>query len=65
MKKCRFCQEGIQYIDYKKIALLRPHVTSFNRIQARKYSKLCLNHQKQMSRAVKNARIVGLLPFVP
>ncbi|PIP65946.1 30S ribosomal protein S18 [Candidatus Peregrinibacteria bacterium CG22_combo_CG10-13_8_21_14_all_44_10] len=65
MKKCRFCKEGIKHIDYKRISLLRPHITSFNKIQARRYSNLCLNHQKQMSNAVKNARIVALLPFVP
>lgn len=65
MKKCRFCKLEIQHIDYKKIALLKPHVTGFNKIQARKYSKLCLHHQKQMANAVKNARIVALLPFVP
>ena len=64
-KKCRFCQEGIKHIDYKKIALMRPHITGFNKIQARRYSKLCLNHQKQLSRAVKNARIMALLPFTP
>jgi len=56
---------GAQYIDYKKLNMLRPHVTGFNKIQARRYSKLCLAHQKQVATAVKNARMMALLPFVP
>ncbi|OGJ46981.1 30S ribosomal protein S18 [Candidatus Peregrinibacteria bacterium RIFOXYB12_FULL_41_12] len=65
MKKCHFCTDAVEYIDYKKLSKLRSHVTSFNRIQARRYSKLCLHHQKQVARAVKIAREMALLPFVP
>ncbi|KKT20635.1 MAG: 30S ribosomal protein S18 [Candidatus Peregrinibacteria bacterium GW2011_GWA2_43_8] len=63
--KCRFCKMGATYIDYKKLNVLRPHVTGFNKIQARRYSKLCLAHQKQVAKAVKNARMMALLPYVP
>ncbi|MFA6529155.1 MAG: 30S ribosomal protein S18 [Candidatus Gracilibacteria bacterium] len=65
MKKCHFCVDGVGYIDYKKINKLRSHVTGFYRIQARRYSKLCLHHQKQVARAVKIAREMALLPFLP
>lgn len=63
-KQCYFCLNNIQDIDYKDVKLLRRFISSFAKIVARKRSGVCLAHQRQLSNAIKRARIMALLPFV-
>jgi small subunit ribosomal protein S18 len=51
-------------IDYKNTDLLRRYVSSFGRIVSRKRSGLSAQQQRKMSRSIKRARLMGLLPFV-
>ena len=51
-------------IDYKNVALLRNFITFEGKIVPRRVSKLSAKQQRYMSRAIKNARIMGLLPFI-
>lgn len=51
-------------IDYKNITLLRNFITFEGKIVPRRLSKLSAKQQRYMSRAIKNARIMGLLPFI-
>lgn len=51
-------------IDYKNLALLRNFITFEGKIVPRRVSKLSAKQQRYMSRAIKNARIMGLLPFI-
>jgi len=62
-KPCQFCINKIRYIDYKNHKLLRKFVSQYARIVPRYYTGICLKHQKSLANAVKNARIMGLLPF--
>lgn len=51
-------------IDYKNIDLLNSFLTNQGKIMARRSTKLTLQQQRQLSKAVKRARILNLLPFV-
>ncbi|MBU2109818.1 30S ribosomal protein S18 [Patescibacteria group bacterium] len=64
MRQCYFCTNNIKVIDYKNIEILKRFLDSFSRIVPAKESGTCTKHQRKLSRAVKNARIMALLPFV-
>lgn len=63
-KKCRFCQENIDYIDYKDVKSLQRFVSNYNKIEARKKSGNCMKHQRMVSNAIKRARIIALVPYI-
>ena len=63
-KVCMFCVDKVDYIDYKDIAKLRRYVSERGKIVPRRISGNCAKHQRQLTTAIKRARIVALLPFV-
>jgi len=63
-KYCRFCAEGIKEIDYKNVELLQDYITERGKIKGRNATGTCAKHQRKLARAIKNARIMALLPFV-
>ena len=63
-KPCMLCQQGIEYIDYKDTALLKPFLNERAKIKARRTSGACAKHQAKLSAAVKNAREMALIPYV-
>jgi small subunit ribosomal protein S18 len=62
-KVCRFCAEKIEYIDYKDIKRLRNLITERAKIIPRRITGTCSKHQRQLTRAIKRARNIALLPF--
>lgn len=63
-KVCVFCVDKVDHIDYKDTAKLRRFVTERGKIVPRRISGNCAKHQRQLTTAVKRARIIALLPFV-
>ncbi len=63
-KVCMFCVDKIDHIDYKDTAKLRRYVSERGKIIPRRISGNCAKHQRQLTTAVKRARIIALLPFV-
>lgn len=63
-KVCMFCVDKVDYIDYKDTAKLRRYVSERGKIVPRRISGNCAKHQRQLTTAIKRARIVALLPFV-
>jgi small subunit ribosomal protein S18 len=61
---CYFCKEHISYIDYKDVALLRRFMSDRGKIRARRVTGCCSRHQRDLSLAVKNAREMGLVPYL-
>ncbi len=61
---CHFCVNNVKYIDYKDQTLLRRFISSYSKIVPRKRSGVCAKHQRQLSQAIKRARIMAILPFV-
>jgi small subunit ribosomal protein S18 len=62
--KCRFCREKVQEIDYKDINVLNKLTTQHGKLFSRKRSGNCAKHQRRVKRAVKQARYMGLMPYV-
>ena len=57
---CRFCKKEGLVIDYKDVGTLERLFSQ----QGKLFSRKCAKHQRQLKNAVKQARYVGLLPFV-
>ena len=62
-KRCRFCSDKIDYIDYKDVELLRNFVPDRGKIQPRRANGNCARHQRMVTRAIKRAREIALLPY--
>ncbi|MDR0890667.1 MAG: 30S ribosomal protein S18 [Endomicrobium sp.] len=61
-KICRFCTDKLE-IDYKNINLICTFVTEKGRIFSGRVTGTCAKHQRKLSKAIKRARILALLPF--
>ena len=61
---CRFCADTTIPIDYKDTNTLKYFTSERGKIIPRRISGNCQKHQKQVARAVKQARNVALLPYV-
>ncbi|HEY3425083.1 MAG TPA: 30S ribosomal protein S18 [Negativicutes bacterium] len=62
-KICSFCVDKVEAIDYKDVPKLRRYTTERGKILPRRISGNCAKHQRQVTLAIKRARIVALLPF--
>ncbi|HEY8394124.1 MAG: 30S ribosomal protein S18 [Symbiobacteriaceae bacterium] len=62
-KVCSFCVDRIAVVDYKDSARLRKFLTERGKILPRRITGNCARHQRQLTRAIKRARIMALLPF--
>jgi len=62
-KKCAFCVDKIDTIDYKDVDLLRQYVTNRGKIRPRRKTGVCARHQRRLALAIKRARHLALLPF--
>ena len=62
-KVCAFCADKAEFIDYKDVAKLRKYTTERGKIVPRRVNGNCAKHQRQLTTAVKRARIIALLPF--
>ncbi|MEV7090897.1 30S ribosomal protein S18 [Streptomyces sp. NPDC093085] len=54
---------GITYIDYKDTDLLRKFLSDRGKIRSRRVTRVSARQQRQLTRAIKNAREMGLLPY--
>lgn len=61
-KKCYFCTHNISRIDYKDLETLQAHITEQGKILNRKITGNCAKHQRILTRAIKRARYLALLP---
>ncbi len=53
----------ITYVDYKDTALLRKFISDRGKIRARRVTGVSVQEQRQIAKAVKNAREMALLPY--
>jgi small subunit ribosomal protein S18 len=51
-------------IDYKDVDLLKKYVTERGKILPRRITGLTAKQQRDLTRSIKRARIVALMPFV-
>jgi small subunit ribosomal protein S18 len=64
-KVCAFCADKNIIIDYKDTSRLSRYISERGKIDPRRRSGTCARHQRKLSEAIKQARIIALLPFVP
>ncbi|MBI5598152.1 MAG: 30S ribosomal protein S18 [Deltaproteobacteria bacterium] len=62
-KVCRFCADRKLRIDYKDSKALRPFLTEKGKILPRRMSGACAKHQRELSSAIKRARVLAIIPF--
>ena len=62
-KYCRFTAEGVTEIDYKDLATLKGYVTETGKIIHCRNTGTKAHYQRQLTRAVKLARYLALLPY--
>ena len=62
-KVCAFCQAKAEEIDYKDVVTLKKYVAEGGKILPRRMTGVCAKHQRVLSKAIKRARLVDLLPF--
>lgn len=62
-KVCKLCLDRVAFVDYKDEKRLQRAVTDRGKIVPRRVSGNCARHQAQVTRAVKRARVLALLPF--
>ena len=63
-KVCQFCVDKIEHIDYKDVARLRRCMSERAKILPRRVTGTCARHQRELTTAIKRARIVALMPYV-
>jgi small subunit ribosomal protein S18 len=61
---CYFCKKNIREVDFKNTEILSKYISKSGKIKAREKTGLCAGHQREVSNAIKRARIMALLPFV-
>ena len=63
-KVCYFKKNNIKYIDYKDVELLTKFITPNGKIASRHSTGTCAKYQRELAKAIKNARYMALLPYV-
>ncbi len=62
--KDRFTGLDTEYIDYKDIDLLKRFINEQGKLLPRRISGVSAGFQRQLTRAVKRARHLALIPYV-
>jgi small subunit ribosomal protein S18 len=62
-KVCSFCVDKMKGVDYKDAPRLRRYISERGKILPRRVTGNCAGHQRQLTAAIKRARIMALLPF--
>ena len=62
-KVCVFCGDKNGEIDYKDVALLRKFISDRGKIRSRRITGVSVQEQRELAKAIKNAREMALLPY--
>jgi len=62
-KFCRFKAEGITFIDYKDINLLKNYVMENGKIVPSRITGTSAKYQRMLATCIKRARFLALLPY--
>jgi len=63
-KVCYFKKNKIKFIDYKNVELLKKFISTSGRISPRRITGTSAKYQRELTKAIKNARYMALLPYV-
>ena len=63
-KSCTFCANKDKEIYYKDIRTLKRYLTDRGKIVPRRVTGTCAKHQRVITKEIKRARAIALLPYV-
>ena len=63
-KTCPFSGENAPKIDYKDARLLGRYMSERGKIVPSRITAVSSNKQRELARAIKRARFLGLLPYM-
>ncbi len=63
-KYCQLCADRATSLDYKDTAKLKRYLTERGKILPRRVTGTCSIHQRDVTVAIKRARVMALLPFI-
>ncbi len=63
-KMCHYCVNQ-KVVDYTDVNTLKRFISSYMKIAQRRRSGLCALHQRKAARAIKQARQMALMPYIP
>lgn len=63
-KTCPFSSDAAPKIDYKDVKLLQRYVSERGKIVPSRITAVSAKKQRELARAIKRARFLGLLPYV-
>jgi small subunit ribosomal protein S18 len=63
-KSCPYCRDKVDVVDYKDFGGVRRQLSEKGKIRSARVTGCCRRHQRQLARAVKRARELGLLAYV-
>ncbi len=62
-KFCRFTAEGVDYIDYKDLDVLKEYISETGKIVPSRITGTKAKYQRQLATAIKRARYLSLVPY--
>ena len=62
-KPCAMCRDGVTWVDYKDLPMLRKYMSDLGKIRSRRVTGNCAQHQRDIAQAIKVARELVLLPY--
>ena len=63
-KSCPFSAKNAPKIDYKDIRLLQGFMSERGKIVPSRITAVSAKKQRELSKAIKRARTIGLLPYI-
>lgn len=63
-KPCKFCLDKVQIIDFMDYQKFTKFITERGKITPSRITGTCARHQRQLAKAIRKARVAGLIPFV-
>jgi len=61
---CRYCQQKVDFIDYKDLNLLKFSLSERYKIMPRRLTGNCKKHQDMIEVAIKRARQAAFIPYI-
>ena len=63
VRGCPLCA-NVKILDWRQAEKLMDFLTTQGRIQSREFTRVCARHQKELTKVIKQARHLALMPFV-
>jgi small subunit ribosomal protein S18 len=63
-KSCPFASKGAPEIDYKDVKLLQRFISERGKIVPSRITAVSAKKQRELSKAIKRARFLALLPYL-